>query len=88
MYKLIKILSKHIFNGEPLTKDMNSIAEKIKNISNVEVVKYGESMVEEIVSAFDLIQKINPKVFLTFSAHFAKFLKLKITKQFRIMMPA
>lgn len=39
-------------------KDMNSIAEKIKNISNVEVVKYGESMVEEIVSAFDLIQKI------------------------------
>ena len=29
MYKLIKILSKHIFNGEPLTKDMNSIAKTI-----------------------------------------------------------
>lgn len=39
-------------------KEISEVAEKIKSISNVEVVKYGESMVEEIVSAFDLIQKI------------------------------
>ena len=39
-------------------KEINNIADKIKEITNVEVVKYGESMVEEIVSAFDLIQKI------------------------------
>lgn len=39
-------------------KEINNIADKIKEIANVEVVKYGESMVEEIVSAFDLIQKI------------------------------
>lgn len=39
-------------------KEINNIADKIKKIANIEVVKYGESMVEEIVSAFDLIQKI------------------------------
>ena len=39
-------------------REINNIADKIKEIANVEVVKYGESMVEEIVSAFDLIQKI------------------------------
>lgn len=39
-------------------REINNIADKIKEITNVEVVKYGESMVEEIVSAFDLIQKI------------------------------
>ena len=39
-------------------KEINNIADKIKEIANVEVVKYGESMVEEIVSAFDVIQKI------------------------------
>ena len=39
-------------------KEINNIADKIKEITNVEVVKYCESMVEEIVSAFDLIQKI------------------------------
>ena len=39
-------------------KNMSSTAEKLKEISNVETVRYGEGTVEEIVSAFDIIEKI------------------------------
>ena len=39
-------------------KEMSSTAEKIKEVKNVETVRYGEGTVEEIVSAFDIIEKI------------------------------
>ena len=39
-------------------KHISDVADKIKQIPNIETVKYGESMVEEVVSAFDIIQKI------------------------------
>lgn len=39
-------------------KQMTDVAEKIKDIPNIETVKYGEGMVEEVVSAFDIIEKI------------------------------
>lgn len=38
-------------------KEISSIAEKINAIQNVETTKYGEGMVEEVVSAFDIIEK-------------------------------
>lgn len=40
-------------------EDIGSIAEKIKSIENVEIVKYGEGMVERLVSIFDLVKKIS-----------------------------
>lgn len=42
-------------------KDVTKIgktADQIKNIDNVSVVRYGEGMVEKLVSAFDSIQKV------------------------------
>ena len=39
-------------------KNISNVAKQIKEIPNVETVKFGESMVEEVVSAFDIIQKI------------------------------
>lgn len=42
-------------------KDVNKIgatAEKIKNIKNVSVVRYGEGMVEKLISAFDSVKKV------------------------------
>ncbi len=42
--------------------DINLIhktAEEIKNIKNVDVVKYGEGMVEELVKVFDVIRKVS-----------------------------
>lgn len=39
-------------------KDMSSVAGQIKEIPSIETVKYGEEMVEDIVHAFDIIQKI------------------------------
>lgn len=38
---------------------IGSIAKKIENIDNVETVKYGEGMVEQLVSAFDVVRKIS-----------------------------
>lgn len=38
-------------------REISEIAEEIKELPNVETVKYGEGMVEEVVSAFDIIQK-------------------------------
>ena len=39
-------------------KEIKNVAEEIKKIPNVETAKYGEGMVEEVVEAFDLIEKI------------------------------
>lgn len=39
-------------------KDLTKVAEYIKAIDNVETVKYGESMVESIISVFAVVQKI------------------------------
>lgn len=39
-------------------KDMTKVAETIKKIPNIEMVKYGEDMVNEVVNAFDIIEKI------------------------------
>ena len=42
-------------------KDVNKIgatAEKIKKIKNVSVVRYGEGMVEKLISAFDSVKKV------------------------------
>jgi len=36
---------------------INKTAEEIKDIENVDVVKYGEGMVEQLVSVFDVIRK-------------------------------
>ena len=36
---------------------INKTAEEIKNIENIDVVKYGEGMVEQLVSVFDVIRK-------------------------------
>lgn len=38
-------------------KEISEIAEEIKIFPSVETIKYGEGMVEEVVSAFDIIQK-------------------------------
>lgn len=38
--------------------DISDVAEAILEIPNVETAKYGEGMVEEVVSAFDIIEKI------------------------------
>ena len=39
-------------------EEISDVANKIKDIPNVETVKYGEGMVEEIVDAFDVIEKV------------------------------
>lgn len=39
-------------------KDIGNVAKNIIKLKNVETVKYGEGMVEEVVSAFDIIEKI------------------------------
>jgi len=39
-------------------KEISEVADEIKQIPNIETVKYGEGMVEEVVSAFDIIQKV------------------------------
>lgn len=39
-------------------EEIKNTAEKIKNIDNVAVVRYGEGMVEKLVSAFDSIKKV------------------------------
>ena len=39
-------------------KDLSEVANYIKTIDNVETVKYGEGMVETIISAFDVVQKV------------------------------
>jgi len=36
---------------------INKTADEIKNIENVDVVKYGEGMVEQLVSIFDVVRK-------------------------------
>lgn len=43
---------------------IGEVAEKIKNIENVSVVKYGEGMVEQLVSVFDTVKKISLLVVL------------------------
>jgi len=43
-------------------KDINkigSVAKKIENIDYVETVKYGEGMIEQLVSVFDVVRKIS-----------------------------
>lgn len=37
---------------------INKTAEEIKDIENVSIVKYGEGMVEQLVSVFDVVRKI------------------------------
>ena len=37
---------------------INKTAEEIENIENVDIVKYGEGMVEQLVSVFDVIRKV------------------------------
>lgn len=39
-------------------RDISEIAKQITELPNVETVKYGEGMVEEVVSAFDIIQNV------------------------------
>ncbi len=39
-------------------KEISNIAKEIEKIDKIETIKYGEGMVEEIVKAFDIIQKI------------------------------
>lgn len=39
-------------------KEISEVADEIKQLPNIETVKYGEGMVEEVVSAFDIIQKV------------------------------
>lgn len=39
-------------------KDIETIADKINDLYNVETVKYNEGVVKEIISAFDILEKI------------------------------
>ena len=39
-------------------KEISDVAKEILDLPNVETAKYGEGMVEEVVSAFDIIEKI------------------------------
>ena len=39
-------------------KEMSNAADEIKEIPNVETVKYGESTVDEVVEAFDIVEKV------------------------------
>ena len=66
--ELSDILNQYDENNNPLqdtylikVNDINEIgktADEIKNIDKVEVVKYGEGMVEDLVSVFDVVKKI------------------------------
>ena len=66
--ELSDILNQYDENNTPLqdtylikVNDINEIgktADEIKNIDKVEVVKYGEGMVEDLVSVFDVVKKI------------------------------
>jgi len=38
---------------------IGEVAEAVKNIENVDVVKYGEGMIEQLVSVFDIVRKIS-----------------------------
>lgn len=38
--------------------EINKIANKIKKIEHVDIVKYGEGMVEQLISTFDIIRRI------------------------------
>lgn len=38
---------------------INEVANQIKDIDNVEVVKYGEGMVEQLITIFDVVRKIS-----------------------------
>lgn len=38
---------------------IGDVAEEIKNIDHVEVVKYGEGMVEQLITVFDVVRKIS-----------------------------
>lgn len=38
---------------------IKDVADEIKNMDNVSVVKYGEGMVEQLVSVFDIVRKIS-----------------------------
>src|SRR5574344_2010289 len=38
---------------------IHSVAENVKNIKNVSIVKYGEDTVEQLVSVFDAVKKIS-----------------------------
>ena len=40
-------------------KSLSETAKKIEKIPNIESVKYGEGLVEEIVSAFDIVEKVS-----------------------------
>ena len=39
-------------------REINETATAIKNIANIELVKYGESMVNKLINVFDVIEKI------------------------------
>ena len=39
-------------------KDMSKVVEDLREIPNVETVKYGEGTVDEVVDAFDIIEKV------------------------------
>ncbi len=39
--------------------DIGSIAKRIENIDNVETVKYGEGMVEQLVSVFEVVREVS-----------------------------
>lgn len=39
-------------------KNISNVADEIKKVPNIQTVKFGETMVEEVVSAFDIIQKV------------------------------
>lgn len=40
-------------------KDIGGIAKKIEKIDNVSIVKYGQGMVEQLISVFDIVKKIS-----------------------------
>ena len=40
------------------SKNISNVADEIKKVPNIQTVKFGETMVEEVVSAFDIIQKV------------------------------
>lgn len=54
----------YLIKVKDITKIKNTAAQ-IKDLENVEIVDYGEGMVEKLVSAFSLIQKISIVLVLT-----------------------
>ncbi|MBE6155764.1 MAG: ABC transporter permease [Firmicutes bacterium] len=51
------LLDSYVIYVEDVT-EISDIAEEVKSLPNVETIKYGEGMVEEVVSAFDIIEKV------------------------------